>query len=360
MNKVIVACAGSGKTTYIVKKAIECKDKKILITTFTDSNVEEIKNKIININGSIPSNISVLPWFTFQLDHLIKPYQLPLIDERIKGITLVNGKSGKFISKNKKEYYLKDGVIFSDKISNLAYRTISKNKQTLVRLKLLFDYIFIDEFQDFSGFDLDIIKEFSYESFPMIIVCDPRQHTFSTHYDCKNKKYNCEPLKFVQEKCNEAFQIDDKTLNGSYRCPNNTIMYASKIFPEYSESHSLKKYQNGDGIIFIPKSKIDVFLMENFDCLQLRYNKNEKVREDYPVLTFGKSKGLTVENVLIYPTINMLQAIRESNFKILEAKTKSNLYVALTRAKHKTAIVVSDEELQDFDEIKKHIDSYIN
>lgn len=45
MNKLVIACAGSGKTTEIVKKAMKL-NCKILITTYTDSNAEEINKKI--------------------------------------------------------------------------------------------------------------------------------------------------------------------------------------------------------------------------------------------------------------------------------------------------------------------------
>ncbi len=133
MNKAIVACAGSGKTTYIVKKSLELIDKKVLITTFTDSNVEEIKNKIIEVNGSIPANIHVLPWFTFQLDHLIRPFQLDFINVKIKDVIMKNGSTTTYTSKNKKEYYIKDGAIYSDKIADLAFSTIVNKPQTLER-----------------------------------------------------------------------------------------------------------------------------------------------------------------------------------------------------------------------------------
>ncbi len=359
MNKAIVACAGSGKTTYIVKKSLELIDKKVLITTFTDSNVEEIKNKIIEVNGSIPANIHVLPWFTFQLDHLIRPFQLDFINVKIKDVIMKNGSTTTYTSKNKKEYYIKDGAIYSDKIADLAFSTIVNKPQTLERLKLLFDYIFIDEFQDFSGYDLDIVKKISDDDIPIEIVCDPRQHTFSTHYDRKNKKYSSDPLDFIKTKCNSTFEVDETSLNGSFRCPHNTIMYASEIFPEYPLSPSLKEYEKGDGIWFIPESQVDLFLINNINCLQLRDSKKRKVNENFKVSTFGKSKGLTVDNSLIYPTQPMLSAILKSNFQLLSPGAKSDLYVALTRAKHKTGIVVQDKQLKNYDSVIQHIDLYL-
>ena len=51
-NKLIIAAAGSGKTTYIINSSIGNKDDNILITTYTIANSLEIKKKIIK-NASI-------------------------------------------------------------------------------------------------------------------------------------------------------------------------------------------------------------------------------------------------------------------------------------------------------------------
>ena len=46
-NKLIIAAAGSGKTTYLIDEAIRNREKKVLITTYTQANETEIKKKII-------------------------------------------------------------------------------------------------------------------------------------------------------------------------------------------------------------------------------------------------------------------------------------------------------------------------
>ena len=37
-NELIIAAAGSGKTTYLVREALKIKDENVLVTTFTDEN----------------------------------------------------------------------------------------------------------------------------------------------------------------------------------------------------------------------------------------------------------------------------------------------------------------------------------
>ena len=48
MKKLMIAAAGAGKTTFLVTEALKIHDKKVLITTFTDENVREIKIEIKN------------------------------------------------------------------------------------------------------------------------------------------------------------------------------------------------------------------------------------------------------------------------------------------------------------------------
>lgn len=359
MNKVIVSCAGSGKTTHIVNRAMQLSENnKVLITTYTDANTEEIIKKFYEIFGYKPSNVDILPWFTFQLKHLIRPYQLPFIDEQIKNINMVSGISNTFKGKNDKGYYIKDGYIYSDKIALLAYKTLSETQYTFSRLSKIYDYIFIDEFQDLEGYDLDIVKYLASKNMNIEIVCDPRQHTFSTHYDKKNHKYTCTPLKFIEDKCKDLFMIDVTTLNDSYRCPQSTIRYASTIFPDLPQSNSLKEYENGDGVVFVKESLVNEFLSNNPNVIQLRNSCSTKVNSNYDVITFGKAKGLSWDNVLIYSTVPMRKSILENDFT--EYKSKSDFYVALTRARHKTGIIVPDKDYGKYDIIKKYIDSFLN
>ena len=54
MSTLYIAAAGAGKTTYMVDDAFRQSssvDNKILITTFTDNNTLEIKQKFYSIYG---------------------------------------------------------------------------------------------------------------------------------------------------------------------------------------------------------------------------------------------------------------------------------------------------------------------
>lgn len=47
-NKLIIAAAGSGKTTHLVEEALKITEGKVLITTYTEANEQEIAKNFIN------------------------------------------------------------------------------------------------------------------------------------------------------------------------------------------------------------------------------------------------------------------------------------------------------------------------
>ncbi|MEI2779820.1 MAG: UvrD-helicase domain-containing protein [Candidatus Competibacter sp.] len=205
-NKLIVAAAGSGKTTCLIEKALEQNDGKVLITTYTQANEAEIRCKIIQANKCIPGNITVQTWFSFLMQHGVKPYQGCLFEKRINGLILVNSASGvKHYTKNKgtstpiffnektefeQHYFTRDIKIYSDKLSKFVIRCNEKTNGALIdRLSRVYPYIFIDEIQDLAGYDLELIKLLFNSDSNTLLVGDPRQGTYSTNSSLKNKKY---------------------------------------------------------------------------------------------------------------------------------------------------------------------------
>ncbi len=103
--KLIIAAAGSGKTTFLVNQALSIDSKPVLITTFTEVNEREIRERILAKKGYIPSNIIVQTWFSFLLKHGVRPYQSLLGDEihnETIGFYLLGEKSGRKKDRNGK------------------------------------------------------------------------------------------------------------------------------------------------------------------------------------------------------------------------------------------------------------------
>lgn len=349
-NRLIIACAGSGKTTYLINDALSHnKSQRILITSFTDENCDEIKRKFANIMGYVPSNIDILPWFTFVIKHLIKPYQLDIIDNYIRGVCMVNKASAPRIGYDKKECYLNEkNKIYTDKIALLAHKTITEKKEKIIsRLRCIYSYMYIDEFQDFAGYDFDIIKVIMSENLPVLLVGDPRQRTYDTHYSKRNAQYLDNKESYINTECKGLCSIDAETLNNSYRCSEAVITFASKIFPQFPISHSHNVPNETDKIFLVETKEINSFIKKEKDVVQLRFSSRTKIENNKTkIITFGKSKGSTYENVLIYPTKDLKDAILNNDFSYIKAElTKSKCYVALTRSRHKVGIVVNSTDI---------------
>lgn len=355
MNKLIIAAAGAGKTTYLVRSALE-KTGNVLITTYTEANEKEIRKKFIEINGYIPKNITTQTWFSMLIQHGVKPYQDVLIDKKINGMILVNTQSAKYIPESNvdKHFFTRDYKIYSDKLAKFVVRANEKSDSAVInRLSKIYQDIFIDEVQDLAGYDLEVIKLLFQSDSNILLVGDPRQVTYLTHNERKYAKYKDGKIKeFIEEECSRLnVEIDDDTLNCTYR--NNEIIcnFSSALFPEYNTPSSKQNEEvEHKGIFFVKKSDVNSYL-KKYSPLQLRDTRKTKVNDDFSVMNFGESKGLGFNRILIYPTKPILEWILTQ--KNLNPTSCSKFYVALTRAKYSVGIIYDYDNGTNVENIEK-------
>lgn len=356
-NKLIIAAAGSGKTTFLVEEALKQKEGKVLITTYTQANESEIRKKIIEKNKCIPGNITVQTWFSFLLKHGVRPYQGTLFEKKIKGLILVNSQSGlkgytKFNQPiyfgEEKEfdhyYFSRELKIYSDKLSKFVFRCNAKSNGSVIdRISRIYSHIYIDEVQDLAGYDLELLKLLFSCNSTILLVGDPRQGTYSTNSAPKNKQFKKAKIVnyFFQDKSIHIV-TDQTSLMTNYRCNEPICDLSNKLFTDFQATKSGNNIETEhDGVFFIKEQNIDVYL-QKFQPVQLRDSKKKVVSENYRVMNFGESKGLSFDRVLIYPTRPFLDWLNDHNFELAET-SRSKLYVALTRARH-SVVIVNDKE----------------
>ncbi|TXI34887.1 MAG: ATP-dependent helicase [Niabella sp.] len=357
-NRLIVAAAGSGKTSFIVEEALKIIDQKVLITTFTEANEAEIRNRIIQKNKFIPANVTVQTWFSVLLRHGVKPYQGYLFDPQIKGMIWADGKSGiKYVTKKRipiyyaedtefeRHYFSKDRKIFHDKIAKFLMLCDKTSEGRVVdRLSRIYSYIFIDEIQDLSGYDLEFLKLLFNSNINTLLVGDPRQGTYSTSNSAKNKKYaKSGILEFFQNIKN--INIDDKLLTTNHRSNHSICKFSNNLFLEHPQTNSGNNNTTGHDGIFLVRSKDILQYLYQYQPTQLRYDRKKTVENGYSVMNFGESKGLSFDRVLIYPTKPIEKWLKNNNCD-LETTSRAKLYVAITRARYSVGFVYdfSDQE----------------
>lgn len=364
-NKVVIAAAGSGKTTYLVREALKVKDHNVLITTYTESNEAEIKQRIFEINGHIPANIVVMSWFTFLINHGVKPFQGGLFDFPVRGMQLVSSRSGLRGHNNigqpfywgedefKKHYFDSGQHIYSDKLAKLVIRCNETSHGNVIdRISRVFQHIFVDEVQDLAGYDLEILAAFFRSSAQVLLVGDPRQVTYLTHHEAKNNKYiNGGLLQFLTEKLSKKirFDIDEETLKSSHR--NSAIIcdFSSKLYPGMKPSFACeceecrKERVDEENIILVKNTDYKRYL-ETYQPVQLRDKVTTGgIDPRFPFMNFGEAKGLGFDRVIILPTQNMLRWVSNPNQE-LATSTRAKFYVAVTRARYSVAIVAAWSE----------------
>lgn len=367
-NKLIVAAAGSGKTTYLIEQAL-MQQSPTLITTFTIANELEIRKKFIERNGCIPGNIHIQTWFSFLIQHGVKPFQGSQgINDKINGLFLVSEKSGIRIKTSTRKiyyakedtrhyYFTKDMKIYSDKISAFAYEcNKSTNGKVIERIENIFENIYIDEIQDMAGYDLEIISLLLKSKTNILMVGDPRQVTYHTHNERKNSKYiDGKIIEYINEKCSKTdCIIDTSTLCDSYRNIDRICAYASKLYPNYPIPSSMQKENSSHSGLFLVKKKDVQEYLYRFNPVQIRYNRKTKIDESYKFKNMGEAKGLTFDHVLIYPTKKMKDWIIDNSI-VLGNETRAKFYVSLTRAKFSVGIVWDNENTNiDSIQLYKH------
>lgn len=375
-NKLIIAAAGSGKTTYLVKQALKIQDENVLITTYTEANEAEIRKKIIEKKGFIPKNITIQTWFSFLLQHGVRPYQCVMNSElhnRKIGFylseegstTTYKGNDGKTYSwskeKNFYQYYFtsKNSLkICSDTIADYIVNCNKRTKgEVLSRVSRIYPNIFIDEVQDLAGWELEILKLLFDTLSNILLVGDPRQVTYLTHHSSKYKKYIDGKIdEFIKTECKkDVCEIDLNTLKNTHRNNKRICDFSSRLFPNYEqcepcrceECRSCKIDHEG---VFLVKNKDVKKYCKKYSPIILKWN-----RATYPDWNFGKSKGLTFNRVLIYPTSSkngMSDWISDNDIK-MTSETRCKFYVAITRARYSVGIVYDYDDDREYKNLEK-------
>jgi DNA helicase-2/ATP-dependent DNA helicase PcrA len=359
-NRLLISVAGSGKTTYLIHEALKIRDSQVVITTYTEANEMEIRRKFMEINRSIPGNITIQTWFSFLIQHGVKPYQGAIFRGEINGMILVSGQSGiKFKTKAGipipyaegkdfiNHYFSPSGKLYSDKLSKFVIRcNTSTDGQVVDRLSRIYSHIFIDEVQDLAGNDLEIIALLFKSEMKVTLVGDPRQVTYLTHNEKLNGKYKDGNIRdFIFERCKSDCAVDETTLKFSHRNNAEICQFSSRLYPDLPVSlpcscESCRTVQSGHtGVFLIRPGDVDLYRSQ-YQPTVLRYQLAVP-----PEWNYGNCKGLGFERILIYPTSPISTYLRNGKLeKVEKGKTKrafdiAKLYVAITRAKYSVGFV---------------------
>ena len=360
-NKIVIAAAGSGKTTYLVEEAVKIKGARVLITTYTESNEAEIRQKFFELIGHVPANVVIMTWFSFLITHGVKPYQGGLFESPVAGMVLVATQSGlKYRTRQghpvfwpeedvDKHYFDPAGRAYSDKLPKLVMRCNERSDGAVVdRISRVFRNVFVDEVQDLAGYDLDILGALARSSVRLLMVGDPRQVTYLTHHERRYQKYaDGGIVDFLRNELPKQVpvHIDETTLNRSHRNSASICAVSSRLFPALPPSQACECVRcrtgtaTSTGALIIRMADYAHYLAM-VQPMQLRDKITSRgVDRRWPAMNFGESKGRGFDHVVILPTEPMRLWLSDpaSNLK---PQSRAKFYVALTRGRHSVAIAM--------------------
>ena len=340
-NQLIIAAAGSGKTTHVVNEALKIQKGAVLITTFTEANEAEIRKKMVERNRCVPGNITIQTWFSFLIQHGARPFRRQCYEGEIRGLKLEGGRSVPYVKETDTcRHYFTDGArIYSDKLAKFVLKCNETSSGAVIdRLSRIYTHLYIDEVQDLAGCDLDLLKLLFASNINVLLVGDPRQATYSTNNAAKNKKYRkSQIVAFFDDKSIDITK-DETSLIVNYRCVAPICDFSNVLFPVLRKTTSGNNEKPSHSGVFLVKPTDVPNYLQRFQPMQLRYDVRTKVHPAYAVRNLGDSKGLTFDRVLIYPTKPFLNWL-QNNTSVLAPASRAKYYVGITRARYSVGIV---------------------
>ena len=324
-KSVVFAVAGSGKTSRLVANLDDVQ--RFLIVTYTESNHDNLRSKIIQRFGHFPANITLYTYFRFLHGFCYRPFlrtkkntkgvtsklpptfpRYPLTDDR-RFIT-----SGRRLYANRLAKFIEQ--------SNLVGAVVA-------RMEKYFDVFFVDEVQDFAGNDFNFLIAISVAKLDTMLVGDFFQHTFDTSRDGNvnaslHNDYKAYRAKFKAAK----LKVDTDSLNKSYRCSKSVCDFITEKIGISIEAH-----ENRESVVRYEDDPEAAHALYNDPRTGKLFYKEHHKYVCYSQ-NWGASKGVDrYQDVCVVLNPANVKAWKNGSFRDINTETRNKLYVACSRAR---------------------------
>lgn len=351
-KKLILAVAGAGKTTHIVKQLN--KEKRSLIVTYTDCNYSNLEKKISDkFNGEIPKNITIYTYYGFLYNFCYKPFW----SDKLKAKGISYEVPPQYLSKDKLEFFVdKNKRFYSNRFACFIQECGDWFAKVKERIMKYYDELIIDEIQDIAGRDFNFLMKLSSKcNINMLFVGDFFQHTYDTSRDGNvNKNLFDDIEKYKKNFIKVGFKIDSDTLNKSFRCSKKVCDFIRRNFGiEIFHHDDLNRGQIFDLNDFDANE-----IIHKRDIPKLHYQNSKKYGVGHK--NWGEVKGEDLyKDVCVCLNKSTLDFYKNKNLKQLSIYTRNKLYVALTRA-HNNVYLLDEKDCNIVKKIYKLPFSYKN
>ncbi|MCL4742822.1 MAG: UvrD-helicase domain-containing protein, partial [Phycisphaerales bacterium] len=250
------------------------------------------------------------------------------------------GSRGIAENRTRLHYFVNGDAIYSDKIAKFVVECETKSSRAVTaRLGQIYTDVFIDEFQDLAGWDLEVIRMLLRSRVRVTLVGDPRQHIYRTNPSRKNRQYlGVGVLRLLSDWERDGL-CSVEYMNETHRCNEHICTFASALWPGMNPITALRGDTTGhDGVFLVADEAVDRYI-RRFNPQVLRYDKRANTYGCW-ALNFGQAKGLEFDRVLIVPTDPIRRYLRSGEHHHVK-RSRDKLHVAVTRARHSVAFVFS-------------------
>ena len=337
----VIAAAGSHKTEYIVNEAMAHADKRVLLTTYTLHNLRCIEQRIYSKAGHIPEHITIISWYGLLLNQWCRPYQKALLGAPgvICGIDFKSERPRAIRQSRSRQYYCnQSGDLYKDWVADFAVKVNEATHGAAIRrLEGIYDEVYIDEVQDLVGYDLGVLDFLLQSNMHVLMVGDPRQHTYSTNQNIKNRKYRGARIVEWLATRTDVCKLENRTV--SYRCNQAICDFADALYPDLPATTSANhEIVAPTGILMLRPDELPTHMAAHAPVV-LRHSVSSNTL-GVAAINFGASKGSTYDHVVIFPTVPIKNYLKTRDPSMLADEARSKLYVAVTRARHSVAFVI--------------------
>lgn len=368
-NQVVFAAAGNGKTYSIcecAQEAINIGNKCVLLISYTNEGIRSLEKEYRRQNqGMLDERIIIKSWYSFLLSEFIKPYQCLLQlkykyykdeyefifpENYIRSIAFYEtAQPARWYKETHFQYYINGGRdIISDRTSQLAFKCNEDSEGKVIdRMESIYSHVFIDELQDYAGWDLEIIKLLFASAMQIKCVGDHKQVTYRTNNSMKNRQYRDEAIRifFTEleqiQLCSIVYAKTTRRFNQEICDFINTIHADADSTVKADILLSQEKIEHR-GVYMIDIKYLE-FYCAVYEPVILRFNRSVDVPFPHScqVFNYGGSKGATYERTVIIPVGTSLPFLTKQTY-ISADQTRSKFYVACTRARHSVVFAVNN------------------
>lgn len=352
MNTATLAVAGSRKTQSIVNSCSSGPlGRRRLVLNYTVSGQRSLEQRL-----RAACHPSCLPdvsgWYAFLLHHWVRPF-LPLKypGRRLTGLNFkdnpVATRNGIVVATGVNRFLDPDSRAYKRFLSKLAIDVDDAAEGTVItRLQRMYDEIYVDEVQDMTGYDLDVLERLLKSTSSIHLVGDIRQSVFDTNpQDRRLRKFRgLNMINWFKEQ-EKAGRLSLEFSSETWRSVQAVATFADTIFnPDFKFPPTISKQvesSSHDGIFAVAPADFAAY-MRTFNPVCLRQRITTRIPDGVSAINFGVAKGLTYERVAIFPTAAMKEFLIKGT--LLSDKSACGLYVGVTRAIHSVAFVMDNPD----------------